>query len=341
MKLTRATAEPDGLDATHVLAWFPPYLITSGTGRWGLQDIAAYDAGVPVPDDDRSLFAARSATSRELAAWAAGQLGSPVVMLQKATATFTSPGRRQRPRVTAGRKEPVWYLRPGKEAVAAEVEAEVLAALQLRPRPGLYVTAARQRRQRRLPAGHGQRWPPRVRPGPRPGRPRRRLAAWLHPLPRPDRSRRLAPRPVRRLHEVGRPVSTPPSEVLSSLPTVQRSRRGQRAARVGAAVITAALTFESAIAAPLLPPAPERGGRHRPPRSRGFTAGGERMAGFLAVTKRLLAGAAAVAVVVTVAACGPGNGAGPSSDPFARCPAGTSRIRDVTRPPGRQWVCAR
>jgi hypothetical protein len=143
MKLTRSVTEPDGLGATHVLAWFPPYLISSGQGCWDLQTVAEYDAGTPVTSDDRSLFAARNATPGELAGWAAGQLGSPVVMLEKSHATFTSISLRERPRIAAlGRREPVWYLRPARDAVPPELQAEVLAALQLRPRPGLYVDRA-------------------------------------------------------------------------------------------------------------------------------------------------------------------------------------------------------
>jgi hypothetical protein len=34
-------------------------------------------------------------------------------------------------------------------------------------------------------------------------------------------------------------------------------------------------------------------------------------------------------------------GSSASGDPFGHCPAGTTRVRDVTRTPGRQWVCAR
>jgi hypothetical protein len=110
MKLTRSVTE-SGRGTTHVLAWFPPYLISSGEGRWDLQDAASYEAGKPVTDDDRSLFAARSAASAELAAWAAGQLGCPVEVVEESHATFTSLSVRQRPRVVLGRKEPVYYLR--------------------------------------------------------------------------------------------------------------------------------------------------------------------------------------------------------------------------------------
>ena len=53
--------------------------------------------------------------------------------------------------------------------------------------------------------------------------------------------------------------------------------------------------------------------------------------------RRLAALAVLTAIVMPAAAqCG----TAPSSNPLGSCPAGTSRVRDVTRPPGQQWVCA-
>ena len=55
--------------------------------------------------------------------------------------------------------------------------------------------------------------------------------------------------------------------------------------------------------------------------------------------KRRLAALAVVAAIVMPAAAQCGTN--PSSNPFGSCPAGTTRIRDVNRPPSQQWVCAR
>lgn len=45
----------------------------------------------------------------------------------------------------------------------------------------------------------------------------------------------------------------------------------------------------------------------------------------------------ALAVAAVTAGCNqPGSG-----DPFASCPPGMHRVRDVTQPTARQWVCAR
>lgn len=53
--------------------------------------------------------------------------------------------------------------------------------------------------------------------------------------------------------------------------------------------------------------------------------------------KRLMALAVLAAFVAPAAAqCG----TDPGNNPFSSCPAGTHRIRDVTRPPSQQWVCA-
>jgi len=100
------------------------------------------------------------------------------------------------------------------------------------------------------------------------------------------------------------------------------SRRGH-AARAGQAVITAALAIEATVAAPLLPPAPEQPAR--PPRPG------------TAAARRIIAGTALLAVLLTAPACSHGKAPGP----LARCPAGEARIRDVTRPPGSQWTCVR
>lgn len=51
---------------------------------------------------------------------------------------------------------------------------------------------------------------------------------------------------------------------------------------------------------------------------------------------------AALSILTAVLAATPAQcGTNPSGNPLGGCPAGTSRVRDVTRPPGQQWVCAR
>lgn len=101
---------------THVIAWFPPYLARSRrwplgkpyvAGWWDLQEVTAYDAGIPAAGDDWSWDGPRDEGPERLAAWAAETLGFPV-SLEAGTVDIRAgrlPLRRWRP-------EPVYYARP-------------------------------------------------------------------------------------------------------------------------------------------------------------------------------------------------------------------------------------
>jgi ADP-ribose pyrophosphatase YjhB (NUDIX family) len=114
MRLTRSATVPApaaGQDeATHVLAWVPGWLSSTGHGSWVLQEAAAYEAGVPgagCPETDDP----RDAGPEDLALWVTAVLGYRVV-LDRAWATLASLTFRP-PSVNAGR-EPVYFVTPAE-----------------------------------------------------------------------------------------------------------------------------------------------------------------------------------------------------------------------------------
>ena len=53
---------------------------------------------------------------------------------------------------------------------------------------------------------------------------------------------------------------------------------------------------------------------------------------------RFITAALVFAIAASAAGCVKTD---PSSDPFKACPAGAHRVRDVTQPWPKQWVCER
>ena len=77
-------------DATHLLAWVPPYLTgDKGDGWWDLLTPSAFRA-MCQPGEDREYHAPRDATVAELAEWVSGQVGQ-TVKLVPATARYILP----------------------------------------------------------------------------------------------------------------------------------------------------------------------------------------------------------------------------------------------------------
>jgi hypothetical protein len=72
--------------ATHVISYFPPYLLsrrsrrTFPDGMWDLQDAVSYEAGEPVTDLDSSMCGPGDTAPAHLASWAAAVLGYSVTL---------------------------------------------------------------------------------------------------------------------------------------------------------------------------------------------------------------------------------------------------------------------
>jgi hypothetical protein len=93
-------------DATHLLAWVPPYLTEDkGDGWWDLLTPSAFRA-MCRPGEDREYHAPRDAAVAELAEWVSGRIGQPVGLVPATARHF-------RPQCGVfGRAEPVYVVTP-------------------------------------------------------------------------------------------------------------------------------------------------------------------------------------------------------------------------------------